>query len=222
MKVYIAVSTYESYDYEAGHQVLRVFARREDAEAYDLADNVLEFDVEEKPLEVRPRYVVTWDHAQEQPPSITSYEAAVDGREDTREHAETGSYVQEETWDEARAKALFEQKQREYEEHRDGVAASELARRGTLCVQVWYEPGDGNAILLTPLHTTEHHFGVPRDLITDQAGLPRGATLHGKWFEVETLTYKTVDGFSVAGKPYKEGLAKVFPRPVQPFRSVID
>ncbi|MBG0828536.1 hypothetical protein HS041_12230 [Planomonospora sp. ID67723] len=55
MKVYLA--TYGSYsDYE----VRRVFARREDAEAYELADDVEEFEVEAGPVETRFWHTLDW------------------------------------------------------------------------------------------------------------------------------------------------------------------
>jgi putative lipase involved disintegration of autophagic bodies len=52
MKVYLATSG-EYSDYG----VRRVFARYEDAEAYELADNVEEYELTEGPMEVR-----TWHH----------------------------------------------------------------------------------------------------------------------------------------------------------------
>ena len=218
MKVYVATSGEPGeYDYE----VLRVFAHREHAEAYELGTRVLEFEVDEQPLDVKPRHVVTWDTGMDRPPSISHYEAAVDGREDTLEYSDEAPYAQAETWDPLRAKALFEQRQREYETFQDEVASELLGRLGSIYVQVWYEPGDGKAILLTPLHSTDDRFGVPRDLITDQAGMPRGATLHGKWFTVEKLTRRAVEGFEpVARPPADVALARNTPSPVQPFKRV--
>lgn len=217
MKVYVATRGEPGeYDYE----VLRAFAHREHAEAYELADRVIELDIDEQPLQVRQRHVVTWDYSRERPPSIAFYDAGFDDRPDSEEH-DDGPLIQAETWDPFKAKALFEQRQREYETSRDELAADLVERLYGIFVQVWYEPGDGDAILLTPLHTTEHHFGVPRDLITEQAGLPKGATLHGKWFMVATLTYRTVDGFKVADRPRKDQLATSRPTPAQPFKRVI-
>lgn len=217
VKVYVAARGEPGeYDYE----VLRAFAHREDAEAFELTDHIVELDLDEGPLEVRPRHVVTWDYALDRPPSISVYDAGFDGRPDSEEHHDASSLVQAETWDQAKARALFEAKQAEFEARRDELAAALLERLYTIYVQVWYEPGDGTAVLLTPLHATDDHFAVPRDLITEQAGMPNGATLHGKWFEVRALTYKTVDGFSTCAKPHKESLATSSPTPVQPFRRV--
>ncbi|MFI6902167.1 hypothetical protein ACIBKY_12945 [Nonomuraea sp. NPDC050394] len=72
--------------------------------------------------------------------------------------------MQIETRDEQKAKAPFEQKRRAADTDRDGDHAR-LRHAGPV------RPGDGNTIILTPRHTTEHPFGVPRDLITQQAGL---------------------------------------------------
>ncbi|KAB8186895.1 hypothetical protein FH608_046240 [Nonomuraea phyllanthi] len=55
MKVYLATSGAYS-DYEIDH----VFARREDAEAYELADRVEEFELHEGPVETRVWYSLTW------------------------------------------------------------------------------------------------------------------------------------------------------------------
>lgn len=55
MKVYLA--TDGSY---SDFEVRRVFARREDAEAYGLSDAVHEFEVEEGPVETRPWYRLSW------------------------------------------------------------------------------------------------------------------------------------------------------------------
>lgn len=55
MKVYLATSgSYSDY------QVLHVFTRREDAEAYPLADEVEEFDLHEGPVETRIWHSLTW------------------------------------------------------------------------------------------------------------------------------------------------------------------
>jgi len=55
VKVYLATSG-EYSDYS----VLRVFARREDAEAYRLADRVEEYELTEGPADVRPRWHLQW------------------------------------------------------------------------------------------------------------------------------------------------------------------
>jgi hypothetical protein len=55
VKVYLATSGSYS-DYTIHH----VFARREDAEAYELAENVEEFELREGPVETRPWHELTW------------------------------------------------------------------------------------------------------------------------------------------------------------------
>ncbi|MGS2645871.1 hypothetical protein [Streptosporangium sp. G12] len=55
MKVYLA--TYGAY---SDFEVVRVFARREDAEAYELSDDVEEFEVEEGPVETRLWHTIRW------------------------------------------------------------------------------------------------------------------------------------------------------------------
>ncbi len=56
MKVYLATSgEYSTY------RVERVFARKEDAEAYELASDVEEFELAEGPAEVRQWHSIQWD-----------------------------------------------------------------------------------------------------------------------------------------------------------------
>lgn len=55
MKVYLATAG-EYSDFRVKH----AFARREDAEAYRLGDEVLELEVREGPVEVRRWYVFRW------------------------------------------------------------------------------------------------------------------------------------------------------------------
>ena len=55
MKVYLATAG-EYSDFRVKH----AFARREDAEAYKLGDDVLELEVRDGPVEVRRWYRLTW------------------------------------------------------------------------------------------------------------------------------------------------------------------
>lgn len=55
MKVYIATSG-EYSDFRIRH----VFAKRRDAESYQGADDVTEYEVQEGPVEQRPWYTVFW------------------------------------------------------------------------------------------------------------------------------------------------------------------
>lgn len=58
MKVYLATAG-EYSDY----RVMHVFARREDAEAYELADDVEEYEVNDGPVGVRTWHILMWDSA---------------------------------------------------------------------------------------------------------------------------------------------------------------
>lgn len=55
MKVYLA-----THGAHSDYQVLHAFARREDAEAYELADDVEEFELREGPVETRDWYSLEW------------------------------------------------------------------------------------------------------------------------------------------------------------------
>ncbi len=57
-EVYLAVE----YDGEGQgyYKVVRAFANREDADAYDLADEILGMDIDDGPVDVRTRHSITW------------------------------------------------------------------------------------------------------------------------------------------------------------------
>lgn len=55
MKVYLA-----THGAHSDYQVLHAFARREDAEAYELAGHVEEFELHEGPVETRAWYALEW------------------------------------------------------------------------------------------------------------------------------------------------------------------
>lgn len=99
MKVYLATSgSYSDY------QVLHVFTRREDAEAYELADDVEEFELHDGPVEARIWHQLSWwpdepdgEHTVEggfsghtytltNPRPIRSYRQDFDGRPNYVEH----------------------------------------------------------------------------------------------------------------------------------------
>ncbi|TYB69713.1 hypothetical protein FXF51_06005 [Nonomuraea sp. PA05] len=201
MKVYAAISNYDSYDYDGGYEVVGVFADRVDAEQCELADGVLAFDVLDGPAYVRDRHVVTLYDSLFRGPERTSYRRIDTGNGDTLE--EHGWRAVFETFDSGRADAKMAEWQAEHKRR----AAEFVASLDRIDVKVWYEPGDGYALVLTPLHLPERALRVSRDLITDQAGMPRGATLHAQWFTVDTLTLDHIDGFKVCRAPAKDGLA---------------
>ncbi|MER6575807.1 hypothetical protein [Nonomuraea sp. NPDC001023] len=192
MKVYLATSGPPG---EYGYQVLGAFTRRKDAQAFKLADRVEPFELWDGPVEVRDRHVITWFDSVIHGPKRSSYQQAYTADEDSE--TSHGWRTVFETFDRDRADARFSEWQAAHEQR----AAAFVASLDRIDVQVWYEPGDGNTLVRTPLHLPEVALRVPRDLITDQAGLPRGATLHGQWFTVETLTLDHVDGFAVCRHP---------------------
>lgn len=59
MKVYVATSG----DY-SDYRIMHVFARREDAEAYEGADRVEEYELREGPVEMRTWYTLIWNPGQ--------------------------------------------------------------------------------------------------------------------------------------------------------------
>ena len=201
MKVYLATAGEPGeYDFE----VVGVFAKREDAKSFPLASRVEEWDVDEAPVSLRIRYTVTWDVDLMRAPTWKVESVPARGSVPALEQSPT-SFA---TWDREKARALFDGQTALYWAARDRRAAELVASLGRVDVKVWYEPGDGKAALLTPLHSTKHAFMVPRDRVTDQAGLPRNAYLHGQWFTVKTCTFTEVDGFSVCSDPNTSALAE--------------
>jgi hypothetical protein len=163
---------------------------------------VMPFDVRDAPADVRDRYVLTWFDSLFHAPERTSYRELYEG--DAVDLTEVrGWRTTFGTFDLGRAQAKFY----EWRDAHERRAAEFVASLDRIDVQVWYEPGDGYALIRTPLHLAESALRVSRDLITDQAGMPRGATLHGQWFTVDTLTLDHIDGFTVCRDPDKDGLA---------------
>ena len=84
-KVYLAVSG-EYSDYRVQH----VFARREDAEAYELGDDVEERELQEGPVEVRTWHMLLWDARIGDREGTNPFESAqrkdFDGRAQHAEH----------------------------------------------------------------------------------------------------------------------------------------
>lgn len=68
MKVYLATSgSYSDY------RVLGVFARLRDAEAYELADDVEEFELKEGPQEVRSWHTLRWEPDRPEPEYVVHF-----------------------------------------------------------------------------------------------------------------------------------------------------
>lgn len=96
MKVYLATAG-EYSDYGVVH----VFARREDAEAYSLADDVEEFEVREGPIEVRTWHFLMWEPAIPDRPASTTAAANPLEHSDERDYDGRPKHV-EHRWDERR------------------------------------------------------------------------------------------------------------------------
>ncbi|HET9968511.1 MAG TPA: hypothetical protein VFQ68_09760 [Streptosporangiaceae bacterium] len=124
MKVYVATSG-EYSDYRIAH----VFARREDADAYQGADRTEEYEVREGPVEMRPWHTLTW--ATEIPdreatsmalanPFEQSWPKDFDGDERNVSHAwfgpphRTGPVLQVEGWDLARVRKVYSEQRAQH------------------------------------------------------------------------------------------------------------
>jgi hypothetical protein len=124
MNVYIVTSgTYSDYC------ILHVFARREDAEAYEQGDRVEEFEVHDGPIEVRAWHELIWnpdagDHARDARtmgnPSEVSYPKDFDGDERHASHAwygppqRTGPVLYVRGWDLARVRKAYSEQRAQY------------------------------------------------------------------------------------------------------------
>lgn len=124
MKVWLATSG-EYSDYGVDH----VFARREDAEAYEGADRVEEFELREGPVEMRPWHTLVWNPelgdrertslALENPYG-SSWPQDFDGREGHAEHrwnmppATIGPVLYVEGWDLQRVRKVYSEQRAQY------------------------------------------------------------------------------------------------------------
>lgn len=123
MKVYLATSG-EYSDY----CVKQVFARREDAEAYDLGDAVEEFEVQEGPVETRIEYRLYWNTRIEDReasataganPWIAKERLDFDGQPRRVEHqwnhhAQYGSTLTVKGWDLDRIRKVYSEQRAQY------------------------------------------------------------------------------------------------------------
>lgn len=198
MKVYVATSGPPG---EYGYEIVGVFTDKADAAAFELGDRVVEFPLREGPAEVRDRHVVEWFDAVDRAPKRSSYRAVFDDAPDRE--VDHGWRTVFETWDDSRASA----KTAALDAAHIARAERHVAALERIDVMVWYEPGDGRALLFTPLHAAENALPVSRETITAQAGLPEDATLHGRWFSVQMLRLDHADGFAVCTDPDHGALA---------------
>lgn len=124
VKVYLATSG-EYSDYRIQH----VFARREDAEAYPLGDDVEERQVHDGPVEVRLWHVITWraDRPDEPAsdvrlgnPYVMNYRRDFDGRPGHTEHdwagppERTGPVLNVGGWHGDRVRKVYSEQRAQY------------------------------------------------------------------------------------------------------------
>lgn len=124
MKVWLATSG-EYSDYRIEH----VFARQEDAEAYEGADRVEEYEVREGPVEMRPRHTLMWrahrpdgegDSLQLANPFESTWPQDFDGRPEYAAHhwdgppQRTGPVLTVEGWDLQRVRKVYSEQRAQY------------------------------------------------------------------------------------------------------------
>jgi hypothetical protein len=124
VKVYIATSG-EYSDYTICH----VFARQEDAEAYEGASRVEEFEVRDGPVEMRPWHTLMWranhpdgerDSSHLAHPYESSWPQDFDGRPDHVAHywagppERTGPILTVQGWDLTRVRKVYSEQRAQY------------------------------------------------------------------------------------------------------------
>jgi hypothetical protein len=136
-KVYLATAgAYSDY------RVCCAFARKEDAEAYKLGDEVLELEVHDGPVEVRTWYQLTWRadrgaHMNKDgggSPNPYTYAGEVrdfDGNDKHVEHRWSRAYMQETEgnahlqvggWDLALVKKVYSEQRAQYLARQEGIS----------------------------------------------------------------------------------------------------
>lgn len=129
MKVYLATSG----DY-SDYRVRHVFARREDAEAYALGDDVEEFEVQEGPIEVRPWHQLMWwpgrpdrqaaAFASANPLVYSTERRDYDGNPRHADHHwdDARACLEVEGWDRDRVKKVYSEQRAQYLARKEGIA----------------------------------------------------------------------------------------------------
>ncbi len=132
MKVYLATSG-EYSDYQIAH----VFARKEDAEAYQGATRVEEFEVRDGPVEMRPWHTLIWspdignregDGLALANPHESSWPKDFDGKPRNVTHAwygppqRTGPILYVEGWDLDRARKVYSEQRAQFLAREEGVS----------------------------------------------------------------------------------------------------
>jgi hypothetical protein len=130
MKVYIA-TTGEYSDYQIGH----VFARREDAEAYKLGDDVKEMEVHDGPVETRLWHTLIWhakitdreatSNAQANPHEF-SYPQDYDGCPQYVTHgwpnSPIGAVLTVQGWDLTQVRTVYSEQRAQYLAREEGIS----------------------------------------------------------------------------------------------------
>lgn len=128
MKIYLATSG----DY-SDYRVRHVFARKEDAEAYALGDDVEEFEVQEGPVEVRPWHELMWwpDRPDRQAGEFTGANPLVysAGRRDYDGNArhvdhrwnDARTCLEVEGWERERVMKVYSEQRAQHLAHKEGI-----------------------------------------------------------------------------------------------------
>ncbi|MGH3203511.1 MAG: hypothetical protein ACRDP5_15870 [Streptosporangiaceae bacterium] len=128
MKIYIATRG-EYSDYRVCH----AFARREDAESYQVGEDVLEMDLHDGPVEVRYWYDLDWRAdlpARREikglgrvPNPYTSSELRdFDGDGRHVEHTWTGRYLNVQGWDRQLVRKVYSEQRAQYVARQEGIS----------------------------------------------------------------------------------------------------
>jgi hypothetical protein len=114
------------------YRVVHAFARREDAEAYKLGDEVKEMPVHDGPVEVRRWYDLDWrasraDRASGQDwiavpnPHVTDELRDFDGNEKLVQHTWSGTWLNVQGWDLALVKKVYGEQRGQYLARKEGI-----------------------------------------------------------------------------------------------------
>lgn len=127
MKVYLATAG-EYSDFRVQH----AFARRQDAEAYKLGDDVMELEVRDGPVEVRYWHDLDWWADQPDEMAVSGYKVAnpctsselrdFDGSEKRAQHAWSGVNLNVQGWDLDLVKKVYSEQRAQYLARKEGIA----------------------------------------------------------------------------------------------------
>lgn len=184
--------------------MLRVFARRQDADGYKLANRVEEFDVDEGPVDVQMFHELRWDLREEREPSVRSYWLERASRPNVTRHIlappldDPTGWLHVDGWDLDDVRRVYAEQRALYLAARKQAAVELVEALGRIDVEVVAD-WTGRTELLTPLHPQGSRLRIDRSCLAEQAGVDGDLT--GRWFTVETLVFDDADGFSVCEQP---------------------